>query len=242
MNYPILIFFGLAPSIIWLMFFLREDKLPESNRMILKIFFFGMLATIPVALIELGFSQQIANWNLPPLLLQIIYAFLGIALVEELAKYLIVKKKVLSNPEFDEPIDVVLYMIVSALGFAALENIFLFLPLNNFQPFFFETVISTFVLRLVSATFLHALVSALIGYHMALAFCQPKKRFKFLLRGIVLAVGLHGLYDFSIMSIEKGYEFIIPAIIIISLIVFFVFFGFKRINALKSVCHPKKIK
>ncbi len=47
MNYPIYIFFGLAPSFIWLLFFLRKDAHPESNPMILKIFFYGMLAAFP---------------------------------------------------------------------------------------------------------------------------------------------------------------------------------------------------
>ena len=59
MSYPLLIFFGLAPSIIWLLFYLRKDARPESNSQVLKIFGYGMLAVIPTALIELGISKQL---------------------------------------------------------------------------------------------------------------------------------------------------------------------------------------
>ncbi len=67
MYYPIYVFFGLAPSIIWLLFFLRKDHHPESNSMVLRIFFWGMLATIPAALIELGFADLVRAFNLPDL-------------------------------------------------------------------------------------------------------------------------------------------------------------------------------
>src|SRR3989344_6579571 len=144
MNYPIYIFFGLAPSVIWLLFFLRKDNHPESNSMILKVFFFGMLAALPAALIELGFAAALQPLKLPLFITEIIYIFFGISLIEELFKYLVVKKKVIKNSECDEQTDIMLYMIISALGFAALENLLILLPLAS--PFqFFETfVISSF--------------------------------------------------------------------------------------------------
>jgi RsiW-degrading membrane proteinase PrsW (M82 family) len=41
----------------------------------------------------------------------------------EIFKYLVVRFKVIKNPAFDEPTDIMLYMIIAALGFAAVENI-----------------------------------------------------------------------------------------------------------------------
>ena len=238
MNYHFLIFFGLAPSIVWLLIFLRRDSHPESNRMVLKIFFYGMLAAIPAALLELGFSEQIALLKIPYLLSQIFYVFLGIALVEEGVKYLVIKKKVLRDPEFDEPVDAMLYMIIAALGFAALENLLILLPLNTTFQLFETAVIST--VRFVGATFLHALCSGLIGYYIALSFLQPKNRARVVAQGIGLAVLLHGLYNFSIMKIEGNSKFIIPIVILIGLAVF-ISLGFKRVKKLKSICQPKKI-
>ena len=235
-NYLVYIFFGLAPSIIWLLFFLRKDAHPESNRMILKIFFFGMLAAVPTALVELGFAEQISQAYLPKILISIFYVFLGIALVEELFKYLVVKKQVLKDPEFDEPVDAMLYMIIAALGFAALENLLILFPLIQSAQIFETFLVSSF--RFVGATFLHALCSGLIGYYLALSFFQSKNRFQLTMKGLAIAVLLHGLYDFSIMNIEGGLKFVIPIIILIGLTIF-ISLAFKKVKKLKSICQIK---
>jgi len=231
--YPTLIFFGLAPSVIWLLFFLRKDKLPESKRMILKIFFYGMLATIPTALLELGFFKQVNAFHLPSIIFAFIYAFLGIGFTEEILKYLVVKKTVLHNQEFDEPVDTMLYMIIAALGFAALENLLILLPMIAHFQFFEVAFVSVF--RFVGATFLHALCSGLIGYFMALSFCYTKDRFKLTIKGILIATLLHGLYDFSIMKVEGAFKFLLPVIILTGLIIF-VTIGFQKVKKLKSIC------
>lgn len=231
--YPVLIFFGLTPSVIWLLFFLKKDRLPESKRMILKIFFYGMLATIPTALLELGFFKEAGLLNLPPLLFAFIYAFLGISFTEEILKYLVVKKMVINHHEFDEPIDTMIYMIVAALGFAALENLLILLPMSANFRFFEVAFVSIF--RFVGATFLHALCSGLIGYYMAMSFYQTKNRFRLAAKGILIATLLHGLYDFSIMKIEGSFKFLMPVIILMGLIIF-VTIVFRRVKKLKSVC------
>ena len=201
--------------------------------MILKVFFFGMLAALPAALIELGFAAALQPLKLPLFITEIIYIFFGISLIEELFKYLVVKKKVIKNSECDEPTDIMLYMIISALGFAALENLLILLPLAS--PFqFFETfVISSF--RFVGATFLHALASGVFGYFIALSFLEKKNKTKLFLKGLIAAVFLHGLYDFSIIEIDNGFKFAIPVTILIVLIVF-VSMGFKKVEKLKSIC------
>lgn len=235
MNYPIYIFFGLAPSFIWLLFFLRKDAHPESNPMILKIFFYGMLAAAPVALLEVGLYQELKLLNLPLFWFRLVYAFLGIALIEEVFKYLVVKKKVLKNPEFDEPTDIILYMIIAALGFAAAENLLILFPLLHPFQLLETAVVSVF--RFAGATFLHALCSGLLGYFLALSFCQTKNRLRLVSQGLFTAVILHGLYDFSIMEVEQNFKFIIPIIVLIALAVF-VSRGFKKVKHLKSICLP----
>lgn len=203
--------------------------------MILKIFFFGMLATIPTALLELGFFEIAKDFSLSPLLLTILYAFLGIGFTEEMLKYLVVKKMALNHHELDEPVDLMIYMIVSALGFAALENLLILLPMSaNFQ--FFEAAFVS-IFRFVGATFLHALCSGLIGYYLALSFCHAKNRLKLAIKGLLIATLLHGLYDFSIMEIDGNLKFILPILILMGLIIF-VTIGFQKIKKLKSVCLP----
>src|SRR4030042_5969673 len=100
MSFPFLITFALAPSFAWLLFYLRKDKHPESNLMVLKIFFYGMLSAIPAIFIELGFFQELGKWNLSLPLASFLNVFIGVALTEEILKYSIVKIKVLKNSEF----------------------------------------------------------------------------------------------------------------------------------------------
>lgn len=232
MSYLLFFIFGLLPSIIWLLFFLRKDVHPEPKRMVLKIFFWGILATLPAIFIERGIFEELTKLNLP----QILYIFFGIALVEEVLKYLVVKEKVISNPEFDEPLDAMLYMIISALGFAALENLLFFFSPEIFL-LSFEEILVLVSFRFITATFLHALCSGLVGYFLAQSFFEIKNRFKLITTGLGIAIILHGLYNFSIMTMEGPARFLIPIIILIGL-AFVISSGFKKLEKMKSICLP----
>jgi RsiW-degrading membrane proteinase PrsW (M82 family) len=232
-NYPFYIFFALAPSIIWLLFFLRKDSHPESNKQIIKIFFLGMLIGFPAILLEIEIFKVFNHLNLSSFLVLILYIFIGVALVEEFLKYLVVREWVLADSEFDEPADAILYMIIAALGFAALENLLILWP--GEKPFFFLETFTISSLRFLGATFLHVLASGTIGYFLALSLFESKKRNKLLITGFLIAIFLHGLYNFSIILIKGNERFIIPIIILISLSLF-ISFGFKKIKKIKSVC------
>ena len=246
MIYLLYIFFGLAPSTIWLLFYLRKDSHPESNQMILKIFFFGMLAAIPAALIEMGIFETfnkltplIFKWmgiNFSSNLVTILNIFIGVALVEEILKYLVVKEKVLNNPEFDEPFDAMLYMIIAALGFAAVENVLILFPLV--PDFLIGEALTIISFRFVGATFLHALSSGLVGYFLALSFLKTRRRTELILAGLGIAIVLHGFYNFSIMLMKEEVRLIIPIIILTGLAVV-ISFGFKKLKKMASVCKIK---
>jgi RsiW-degrading membrane proteinase PrsW (M82 family) len=233
MSYPLYIFFGVLPSLIWLLFYLRKDSHPESNQMVLKIFFYGILAALPAILLEMGILKVFTELKLSLILLTFLNVFIGIALVEELLKYLVVRKKVLDHPEFDEPIDVMLYMIIAALGFAAAENILILFSLG--PAFLFGEVFTISVLRFLGATFLHALCSGTLGYFLALSIFETKKRSVLLIIGVGIATLLHGLYNFSIMELERIFSWLIPIVILISLAIFLTF-AFKRLKKIKSTC------
>jgi len=249
-TYIIFIILGFAPSIIWLLFYLRKDAHPESKRMVLKIFLYGMLSAILAGLIEIEISVGLSFFgkNLLqkfPFLFFIVSQFIVIALVEELSKFLIVREKVISNSEFDEPVDTMLYMIITALGFAALENI-LVLFLGK-EPMLLQEAITITSFRFIGATLLHALCSGTLGYFLALSFFEPKKRIRLIFKGIIIAVLLHGLFNTSIIIIEeslveKNYLFltfsVIFLVILLSGSAFFVSSGFKKLKKIKSICVP----
>ncbi|MDP3093922.1 MAG: PrsW family intramembrane metalloprotease [bacterium] len=233
MNYLLLVIFGLAPSIIWLLYFLRKDVHPEDNRQVVKIFIYGALTVLPAALIQLGIFDLTSFLKDSPWK-TILTLFVGVALIEEVLKYLVVKDKIMKSPHFDEPMDLPLYLIISALGFAAVENIFVILGPGLFAMTPMRTIIIS-LCRFVSAVFLHALASGTLGIFLALSLYQPKNRNKFLILGFFLAIFLHGLYNFSIMVIEGNARFLIPLAILINLALV-LSLGFKKLREIKSVC------
>lgn len=233
MSYPLYIFFGTLPSLIWLLFYLRKDVHPESNSEVIKIFFYGMLSAIPAVFLEKGILGEFAKLNISHFFIIILNNLIAVALIEEGLKYLVVRQKVLNSSEFDEPIDILLYMIIAALGFAASENILILISLG--PTFLFGETLSISIFRFLGATFLHALCSGTLGLFLALSFFETKNRTKLFVLGMGIAVFLHGLYNFSIMEIEGILKIVIPIIILISLAAF-LSLGFRKLKKMKSVC------
>lgn len=226
MNYFLLIIFGFLPSVIWLLFYLRKDSHPEPKTMVLKIFFYGMLVAIPAACLEIAILKGFSYLPISFFLITVLNIFIGVALVEEIMKYLVVRQKVLKGPEFDEPVDAMIYMLIAALGFAAVENILILFPLSHFFEIFTVSAV-----RFLGATFLHALCSATVGYFLALRFFYKKPR-KFLIFGLWISTLLHGLYNFSIITVDGALKFAIPIAILIGLAIF-VSWGFQKLKILK---------
>ena len=68
--------------------------------------------------------------------------------------------------------------------------------------------------------------------------CDEKNRLLEAALGITTAVALHGLYDFSIMTLDGYIKFAIPVVVILTL-AFLVFSGFERLKKMKSICKIK---
>jgi len=239
MIYFICLIFGILPSIIWLLFFLKEDVHPESKEMILKVFCYGIISAFLAILFELGFKVGLEKLSLSSLVFFLIQTFIGVSLIEEFLKYFVVKKIAVQDPEFDEPLDAMLYMVIAGLGFAALENFFYLIPID--QAFIISDILILSLFRFLGATFLHALCSGVVGFFLALSFYETKKRLKYIIYGLTIAVILHGFYNFSIINLSKSFNIIfvlIPGIILVGLGIF-VIFAFNKLKTLKSICKIK---
>lgn len=238
MTYLLLLPFALAPSFIWLAFYLRKDSHPEPNRMVLKVFFLGMLVTLPAIWVEAFFEGFFSGLFSSRTLMVFAHFLFGVALVEELLKYLVVRMAVFSNSALDEPLDVMLYMIIAGLGFAALENAFLLFGLIAKYPA--SDVFLVNMIRLVQAVLLHALASGLFGYFLALSFArslashtQFKQSSALFLAGLALATLLHGLFNFYIFTIGGAHIFFLLAPIVPLVIVgMFISSRFRRVKSL----------
>ena len=240
MDYSIIIYiiFGMLPSLTWLFYYLRKDVHPEPKKMIIKIFLWGAFITLPVFFIQIGLKCLLDKMAVDYLTYNLIYWFLIIAFSEEFFKYLVIRVKVIYSPYLDEPLDIMLYMVIAALGFSALENIlYLFAPAEqmSLNQIISRTLAIDFI-RFIGATFLHTLCSAVIGYFLALSICEKRVRSSvYIAVGILMATILHGLYNFSIMTLEGYMRFAIPVIIILTL-AFLVFAGFERLKKMKGIC------
>lgn len=253
MNFFLIILIGLLPSAIWTLFFLRKDVHPESKKMILKVFFTGVLAAPLAVFVEIGIQEELLSLNLSQGLFFFTHLFLGIGLTEEFLKYLVVRLLVLSHHEFDEPVDAILYMIISALGFAALENVLILLSQTILHQPFGETL-TLVTYRFLTATFFHALASAVVGYFLALSIYDTKNQVKLISIGLGSATILHGLYDFSVIRIFQSLLEINKEIVVVSYsrfiifslmlfiilisVAFFVTSSFKKLKKIKSICLP----
>ena len=207
MNYFLAISLGSLPSLIWLLYYLRQDIHPEPKRLILKVFIWGALVSLPAVLIEIGLQRIIDLLNFSNHLGPFFYYFLDIAATEEILKYEVVKLGISKNPEFDEPVDAMIYMISSALGFALVENILSLFSLQ--QPFLVEKTISTIISRFWGSTFLHTLASGTVGYFLGLSFFSQNKKYKNLIPlGLTIAILFHGFYDYSIVRMPNQWKLI----------------------------------
>ena len=234
------IIFGILPSLIWLFYYLHKDMHPEPKRMILKVFFWGAAITVPTYFFQLALSHLLSRaqifpfFGAYPMVLELLKWVIAIALTEELLKYVVVKMNVGGSYALDEPLDIMLYMVVAALGFAAVENIlYLFSPVNIGT--ILETTVALSLIRFVGATFLHTLCSGLFGYFLALDSLRTKNKLPLMLIGLFSATLLHGLYDFSIINLPTPLNIIAPATILLALVIFMLW-DFNEIKKVKSIC------
>ena len=110
----------ILPSIIIVSYFVKSDKFKEPSFQIVKIFFFGVLITIPAFFLNTYLSNILEiNTNISE---PLIGSFLTAAPVEEGLKFFILFYFVYRMKDFNEPIDGIVY--INKLWFATLENIY----------------------------------------------------------------------------------------------------------------------
>ncbi len=218
---------GILPALLWLAFWLQEDRVhAEPRRLVALTFFAGMLAVVFVLPLERIVSLYTQATT---------FTYLLWAAIEELMKFAAAYLVVLRRREVDEPIDSIVYMITAALGFSAIENaLFLASPIGDGLVL---TSIMTGNLRFFGATLLHTLASAMIGLAMALPFYRnPRLRRATLLVGIILAISLHTLFNLFILKNSSGNLLLVFAGVWVGIILLLLFF-----EKVKQVKRPQFI-
>lgn len=186
---------GLLPALLWLWFFAHEDPHPEPRGRLIKTFVAGMIAVL-IALALEGIAQKFTGGEITTVTLLIWAA------IEEIVKYGAAWLVALRTKVLDEPVDALIYLLVVALGFAAVENgLFLIEPLASAA--YFDTVL-TGSLRFIGATLVHVVSSGALGGLLALSYYRSKRlRHEAALVGLTAAVALHWIFNLLIMNTSQ---------------------------------------
>jgi RsiW-degrading membrane proteinase PrsW (M82 family) len=186
-------------SLAWLVFVRRFDRAhPEPMWLVGSTFLLGAVATIPAGLAEVLLVQA-SPWLDPTLAtfggqtfalpLAIVVFTIVVGLSEEGSKRLAAQLAV-RRPEFDEPVDGIVYGIVASLGFAAAENIRYFAIGRMNAPLV--------IARCFMSIPAHMFFGALWGYALGAKLVDPKTR---TWAWLLLAALCHGLFD-ALLSTE----------------------------------------
>ncbi len=183
-----LLVLALAPVVFLMTYLYVKDEYDrEPLRHLIIAFVLGILTAIPVVFVgeQLRTLFEVdANSDLFGI---IIYAFIVVALTEEGMKYLVLRNYAYRLKEFDEPYDGIMYGATISLGFAAIENVL----------YVFQGGEDVALLRMVTAVPAHAVFGVLMGYYAGRARFLAKGSPQIeRLKGLLIAVLFHGLYDF----------------------------------------------
>ncbi len=192
-----------APGIFWLGYIYKKDRLePEPQRLVLVLFFLGMLAVVPALIMGM-----ILAFFLPQNTIFTVYrSILAAPLIEETCKFLVVYLAIFRNKEFDEPMDGIVYAAAAALGFASLENVtYLWSAYENPEIFNMETtdgkphdaVWQLGILRGILSVPGHVIDSCMWGYALGIAkFIKSQAMARMvIIKGFVLGVALHSVFN-----------------------------------------------
>jgi len=192
MGIPALAALALGPGLVLIHFLWSRDRYREPARNVAFYLGLGVATVLPAALLESALHEPILLGLEPGMeaVPTAIWAFLGVALVEEGLKYGALRWRARRDRHLDEPFDWIVYAVAVSLGFAALENVF----------YVFEGGAGVALARAVTAVPSHALDGTMMGWRMARVHgatggAATRQRILALLE----PVAWHGAYDYLLM-------------------------------------------
>ena len=204
-----MILLAVAPSIALITFILLHDRYDkEPFWMLAKVFFFGMLASVPILVVELLFSRYNFFSGLFGIAIQ---AFIVVGFTEEFFKRLVVVKTALFHREFNEKLDGIVYCAMASLGFATVENVIYIVQYSSIEP-------TIWIMRAVLSVPTHMLLGIIMGYYLGLSRFGPDRGSTVLnyKKALIIPVLLHGAYDFILMAGFDNYlYFFIPLVVLL---------------------------
>lgn len=183
------------PVFFWAGYHYHKDRrLPEPVGNLLLCLILGVLAAalskgMYIALEPFGLRMDAVALADADGFGLLVYALLAIGPIEEFAKMLPFLIVVLRFHAFDESLDGIIYVSFIALGYAAVENYYYLDYLGTV-----EAIARGFVAPVV-----HIVFATIWAYPVTRACLQHRALLKPAASGLLIAAGLHGLYDFAVL-------------------------------------------
>lgn len=218
------VFFAIIPSVILCFYVYKMDIIEkEPIVMLFRLFFLGVLITVPAAYMEKSLiSITGLGTNPDGYLDSFLMAFFIVALIEEGYKYLILYFGTWHNKNFDHIYDAIVYAVFISLGFATLENIL----------YVYESGAQTAILRALISVPAHAFYAVASGYYLGLAKLNKtigynKAKIGYIILSILIPISLHGVFDFLLFTSND--------------LLLWVFFGFVALLYMLSYYKIKRV-
>ena len=193
---PLLLLAAILPGFLFCLLIYFLDKHEKERAIPLLITFgLGMLSALPALGIQL-LASKVGLDSQEDIGFLLFYVFIVVAFSEELVKIVMLFVYPYPRPFFNEPMDGIVYTIMIGMGFAIVENI---IYANNFG-------LETILVRAFTAVPAHAIFAVFMGYFVGLSKFHPESKWKLIGFGFLLAVAIHGLYDFFIL--QQYYEWL----------------------------------
>jgi RsiW-degrading membrane proteinase PrsW (M82 family) len=184
------------PALLWMGYFYGQDRHEKRPKhFIFGLFLVGAFIAGPVVAFLIARvmppTTALAMPMAPFSTERLIKFFAITGLAQELAKYTVVRYSVYLSPEFDEPMDGVIYMTAAAIGFATYQNCEFLQSLGG------SIYLSSGVAQVVVNTLAHACFAGVLGYALAgakFAEASHLARASVLLGGLIVAAILNGAF------------------------------------------------
>jgi len=213
---------GVFPTLLWLFFWLREDRFqPEPRGLLILTFLAGAMVTFLVLPLE-QFVKSFGIMGTEKVLF--------FAAAEEIFKFGVVFMIDFNSSYLDEPIDYAIYLITGALGFATAENVLFLLEPSLQQDISF--IVETGTLRFLGASILHSVLAAILG--LIIGFVFYKSRFTKIMYGALglgIVIILHTLFNsFIIKYVEINGLLTLGILWLVTLGIIALFERVRRVN------------
>jgi protease PrsW len=177
---------ALAPAAaIMLYIYLKDKHEREPLSLLLISFLYGIFSALLTLFVTVPFEMFV---TLQPddLVHEFVDAFLKVAFLEELCKFLFVRFILYPNRNFNEPFDGIVYAVMVSMGFAALENVF----------YVFQYGLETGLLRMFTAVPAHASFGVMMGYFLGIGKFKHQRQLYFSVVALLVPTFFHGTYDY----------------------------------------------